>query len=201
MFNCSIRRVRCLMRRSVGNSPHLPTDLQFAPSPSWIEGEGGPASLDVLVIGYGNTLRGDDGVGIAVAEGLSAFDLGPGVHVMTTHQLTFDMAETLSRARRVVLIDAARSTSPDTIPGTIDCRTVEAAPDPDFTMLHHMQPEALLACTLALYGAAPPTTLWTVVGTSFEFAEAFSSAVQAAVPVVIAQILRANEMTALPDKQ
>ena len=49
-------------------------------------------SRDFLVIGYGNTLRGDDGVGPRVAEAIEKLNL-PGVR-------TLDLPAALARTRR-----------------------------------------------------------------------------------------------------
>ena len=60
----------------------------------------------LLVIGYGNTLRGDDGVGPKVAEAVEALQL-PGVRTLVCQQLSPEHAEPISRARVVVFVDAA----------------------------------------------------------------------------------------------
>ena len=54
----------------------------------------------VLILGYGNPLRGDDALGPQVAEEL-AVRLGddPRVTVQAVHQLTLDLAETLANFR------------------------------------------------------------------------------------------------------
>src|SRR5262245_41264787 len=62
----------------------------------------------VLVIGYGNTLRGEDGIGPAVAEEVAARGL-PGVRVIVAHQLTPELAADIADARLVVFVDAAVS--------------------------------------------------------------------------------------------
>jgi len=46
----------------------------------------------VLVIGYGNTLRGDDGLGQRAAEALAQRALPDGVEVLSCHQLTIELA-------------------------------------------------------------------------------------------------------------
>src|ERR1044072_3449496 len=61
---------------------------------------------DFLVIGYGNELRGDDGVGPRVARAVQQLSL-PHVRVLVQHQLTPELAEDISRARAVVFVDAA----------------------------------------------------------------------------------------------
>ena len=59
-----------------------------------------------LVIGYGNTLRGDDGVGQRVAEEIVLLEL-PAVQAIARHQLTPELAEPISKARAVIFVDAA----------------------------------------------------------------------------------------------
>ena len=59
------------------------------------------AGRDFLVIGYGNTLRGDDGVGPRVAEAVGKLNL-PGVRTLICQQLSPEHAELISQARAVV---------------------------------------------------------------------------------------------------
>ncbi|MCL4804536.1 MAG: hydrogenase maturation protease, partial [Anaerolineae bacterium] len=65
---------------------------------------------DFLVIGYGNPLRGDDGVGWrvveALEESLSASSL------IAVHQLTPELAGTISEVGQVVFVDATAGNSP-----------------------------------------------------------------------------------------
>src|SRR5687767_15002380 len=60
----------------------------------------------LLVIGYGNTLRRDDGVGPRVAETVGALRL-PGVRTLVCQQLSPEHAEPISQADAVVFVDAA----------------------------------------------------------------------------------------------
>ena len=63
-----------------------------------------PASL--LVIGYGNTLRRDDGVGPKLADAVAALGL-TGVRTLACALLTPELAEAVSQAQRVIFVDAA----------------------------------------------------------------------------------------------
>lgn len=146
----------------------------------------GPASDPprVLVIGYGNTLRGDDGLGRRAAEALARRPLPAGVEVLTCHQLTVELAETISRADLVLLIDAANGDQP----GTIVCEPVDRVDAPVGPILHYLEPPALLACVEALYNAAPRTLLWTVTARSFDYAETLSPEVERALPALLRQV-------------
>src|SRR6266481_2633708 len=55
----------------------------------------------LLVLGYGNTLRSDDGVGPKVVEAIAALKL-PGVLILSCDLLTPEMADPISCADSVV---------------------------------------------------------------------------------------------------
>ena len=61
--------------------------------------------MNFLVIGYGNTLRSDDGAGQIVAEKIAQWNL-PGVRSLAVHQLTPELAEIIAQADAVIFIDA-----------------------------------------------------------------------------------------------
>ena len=63
------------------------------------------AVADILVIGYGNELRGDDGIGPRVAEAIAAAH-HPGVRVVSCFQLVPELAADLAKARLAVFVDA-----------------------------------------------------------------------------------------------
>ena len=126
----------------------------------------------MLVIGYGNPLRGDDGFGLRAAERI------PGA--IAVHQLTPELMDPISRADRVLFLDA----SVEGVPGEIRRRPVERkAAGAAFT--HYATPEALLAGALALYGRAPEAEIITVGGACFSLSDRLSGAVEAALDTVI----------------
>jgi len=61
-----------------------------------------------LVIGVGNTLRGDDGVGVRIADELSAGPLPKDVTVLDGGTGGLDLLLHFEGAERVILIDAAQ---------------------------------------------------------------------------------------------
>jgi hydrogenase maturation protease len=70
--------------------------------------------VTVVVIGYGNTLRGDDGAGPAVAQAIADRAL-PGVRSLAVPQLTPELAEIVAEANLVVFVDAALMAEDDGI--------------------------------------------------------------------------------------
>ena len=103
---------------------------------------------DLLVIGYGNTLRRDDGVGVKVAEAVETLNL-PGVHTLVCHQLTPELAETISQSRAVIFVDAAVDAS-----GKVQLRPLEPAGTSQL-MAHAADPRTMLALARDIFGRAP----------------------------------------------
>ncbi len=135
-----------------------------------------------LLIGYGNPLRGDDGLGWVAAEMLA--ERHTAVSVLTCHQLTPELAEPISRVDRVIFIDAAAVGEP----GEIVCHTVEPFLPASGSFSHTCDPAGLLKMAEMLYGRSPSGTLFTVTGDSFGYEEKLSDAVTAVLPQLCAKI-------------
>jgi hydrogenase maturation protease len=129
-----------------------------------------------LIIGYGNPLRGDDGFGWHAAVRLQELIRDEGVEILAVHQLTPELMEPITRARRVIFIDAAVGEDPGTM--TVAPLAVAGGPAPAFT--HFATPAALLEGAQSLYGARPEALLITVVGLDFELGEQLSEPVRLA---------------------
>ena len=122
-----------------------------------------------LIVGYGNPLRGDDSVGWRAVEGLEA----PGAEILMLHQLTPELMEPISRAGRVIFVDACTGGTP----GEIHRRVVDPQAAKPVSFTHHATPETLLAGARALYGRAAEGFLITVTGADFSLGGELSSAV------------------------
>jgi hydrogenase maturation protease len=133
-----------------------------------------------LVICYGNRLRGDDGIAWHVGERLAADPRLDDADVVCAHQLTPELAVEVSRARVVVLVDAAV----DGTPGTVQRRPV-TAPEEDALdragWSHGLTPATLAGLASMLFGRVPPMEVVTVAGASFDVSEHLSAPVAAAV--------------------
>ena len=129
----------------------------------------------VLILGYGNPLRSDDGVGWHAAVQLFRAIAIPEVEVLPCHQLTPDLAEPVSRAELVLFLDGARPGKG----GEFHCEEVTATEgSPSFT--HHLSPGLLLAIARDLYGAYPRAWLLTICGSRFDAGDSLSPEVEAA---------------------
>lgn len=65
-----------------------------------------------LVLGLGNVLMGDEGIGVYVVRALEAHTLPPGVECLDGGTGGFTLLEPLEQAGRIILIDAANDGHP-----------------------------------------------------------------------------------------
>ncbi len=113
---------------------------------------------ELVVIGFGNSLRQDDGFGPAVVERLSERVDDDRVGLVATSTLTPELAATLADTRRVIFVDACATLSP----GEVARRDVSCDRQSDVSLVHFLSPEALLVWTERLYGRVPDAELWLV---------------------------------------
>jgi len=129
-----------------------------------------------LIIGYGNTLRGDDGAGVAAARRL-ADRLGDAVDVLTAHQLLPELACEIADAAAVVFIDASVALPPGRVAVTpLAATTIDPGPT-----AHHLTPAALLAMAGCLFGRQPRAHAVAVGVAALDYGERLSPAVDRAV--------------------
>ena len=131
----------------------------------------------ILIVGYGNPLRGDDGLAWWVIEELSREGLPDDVEVIVQHQLTPELALSVSRAARVLFIDASRGGRP----GEITSESVKAQPLKS-TFSHEFSPATILSLAEKLYGKRPEASLISVCGENFDHSETLSPKIKASLP-------------------
>jgi len=146
-----------------------------------------------LIVGYGNALRGDDGAGYIAAELLRERLRDPGIEVVSQHQLTPELMESISQVALVVFIDASIS-GPSGKVHRIPLRPAPACAR--FT--HHATPESLLAGAQALYGHTPEAVLYTIPGRSFDTGDELTPSVRQAVDQLVASLERQFNPTGPP---
>jgi hydrogenase maturation protease len=141
----------------------------------------------ILVIGYGNSLCGDDGIGPRAVERLAEENLLADVECLTAHQLMPELAETISCADAVIFVDAAYAETP----GKITCLELAPVNRPDTApaaFTHHVSPAILLENAQILYGRHPAAYLYTIAGENFELGDSFSSGVELTLPSLLEQL-------------
>jgi hydrogenase maturation protease len=131
-------------------------------------------------------LRSDDGFGWHASRLLAEELSGGDAEVITCHQLTPELAERLSQAKRAVFIDADAQGKP----GEIHRRAVRPQVPASSSFTHSCTPAGLLASAQRLYGHRPPAVVITVSAQSFAFGDTLSPVVSAALPEVVGQVCR-----------
>jgi len=139
----------------------------------------------ILIVGYGNPDREDDGVAwhilerlaerlgrpdpIQAAESLEGADGAP--DLLCRLQLDPDLAEIAADYDRICFVDAHTGAYAEDVRFEEIAGGFQASP---FT--HHMTPETVLALAATLYGRAPQGAVVSVRGYQFGFAHALSPA-------------------------
>jgi hydrogenase maturation protease len=152
-------------------------------------------SRHVLVIGYGNELRADDGVGRAIVERLVADPRARDARLLSVRQLTPDLAVDVAEASLVVFVDAAA----DLQPGEVAVRPVSADVGAG-AFSHHVSVGGLPGLARELYGRSPESVTVSVGLESTALAEGLSPAVEAAVPAAAEAVLRIVSEAAADDR-
>jgi hydrogenase maturation protease len=135
--------------------------------------------LRVLLIGYGNTLRGDDALGPMAVEHLRP--LLPNAECLSCQQLAPELAERLADCELALFVDAAC----DGEPGEVRIeRLTPKAGDAASSLTHHVNAAALLELAQTLYGRAPQAALLTGTGAAFGNYEGLSEPAQQALDEV-----------------
>ena len=142
----------------------------------------------ILIIGYGNPLRGDDGVGWRVAEEAAAVLPDPPVSVLTVQLLTPELADPISRSDLLILIDAAAEGPP----GEVRCFPIAAGSAAAASLAigtHEVTLDRLLGMAQELFGRCPPAYMITIAGESFEVSETLTATVEGATVEALACVL------------
>jgi hydrogenase maturation protease len=137
----------------------------------------------ILIVGYGNSLRTDDGLGWHAACRLASDPRFAGMTILQRHQLVPELAYEISVAAFVVFIDAATSIPP----GQVAVERVQPLePTSGGTMSHRFSPSELVALAQGLYGRSPEVCVVSCGAQSLELGDQLSSVVEAeALPKVI----------------
>jgi hydrogenase maturation protease len=126
---------------------------------------------EFLVIGYGNTLRGDDGIGPRVAEAVGHLRL-PGVRTLICPLLTPELAGPISRAGTVIFVDAAVDA-----PNEVLWRNLEPN-ETSQIMAHAANPRTMLSLARDVFGRVPVAWWLTIPAVDLGFREDFSPGVK-----------------------
>jgi hydrogenase maturation protease len=125
--------------------------------------------LPLVVFGWGNDARGDDGLGPLLLERVARAGW-PEVRAIEDFQLQIEHALDLDGADLALFLDAGKDT-----PAPFTFAEIEAAPVPTPTT-HALAPEAVLDVYARSLGRAPPSAFMLCVrGEQFELGQGLSA--------------------------
>jgi hydrogenase maturation protease len=135
----------------------------------------------VLVLGYGNPGRQDDGLGPAAAEAVQRLGV-PRVTVEIDYMLNIEDAAEAAQHDCVLFLDAA-----ETGPEPFDVREIRPAEEVAFTS-HIVKPEVITAICKKHFGRVPRAWLIAIRGYEFELQEGLTDAARANLDSAIAYL-------------
>ncbi len=145
-------------------------------------------SRRTLVLGIGNVLMGDEGVGVEVVRRLQESPLPPGVECLEGGTGSFALLGPMREAGRILLVDAAADGGP---PGTIRRLAPRFSRDYPRSLTAHDIGLKDLLDAFHLMGEPPDVVLFAItVRPPEDPGLGLSPAVAAAVPEVVHSILR-----------
>lgn len=143
---------------------------------SHIQSSREPGKLKLLIYGYGNPGRQDDGVGIVLVEQLEAWVKAEGIAGVVldaNYQLNAEDALAVAEVAAVVFVDATpRGRAPFTFKRLTPQQVISFS-------THAMAPESVLALADELYGARPPAWIMGIRGQEWAPQSPLSASAQA----------------------
>lgn len=140
----------------------------------------------ILVIGYGNSLAGDDALGFYAVQKLVGSELPANVAVKYIHQLMPEHAEEISEYDVLIFIDAEDPEGNNTDSGIFNCRKIKFEELHDrASSAHEYTLDSILLISLELYKKIPEVYLLTVTGKSFLTSDRLTPVVEERLPEVV----------------
>lgn len=142
----------------------------------------------ILIIGIGNLLCRDEGIGVHVIERMKALELPDHVELLDIGTSTMDLISYLEGVKKLVVIDAMKAGG---IPGTIyKCRPEDLLPTEDGPISLH---EIGLIETLDMVkkkGLEMETVIFGVEPKVLDWGMELSDAVKIRIPAIIEAVLK-----------
>lgn len=130
---------------------------------------------ELLIIGYGNPLREDDGIGWHLAGWLAETLLDSTIQIIQSHQLFPEYADNLSNTQKALFIDCKHGSSV----GQIAFREINtSAIQSEKATFHHMSIEGILNMTQSLFQHMPKAYVFSVESDQFSHSDTFSASLK-----------------------
>ena len=136
--------------------------------------------MNTLILGMGNLLLCDEGVGVHVARSLSRRELPPGVEVVEAGTAFLDVLPSIEKADRILLVDAMEGGA---APGTVYRVPFEQCQHPDMlASLHGLDLSRVFY--MAGNHRSPNVTVFGIEPSRIEWGTELSPAVARVLPAV-----------------
>jgi hydrogenase maturation protease len=122
----------------------------------------------ICIVGIGNILRSDDGVGVLVCSELEKFKT-PGVSIFSTQQLHIDLIEDFKEFDTIIVVDAGTDEKKD-----VSLYPVEEGKIKAIHSSHHVDAALLYTLSQKLYPSDRQFYLCAIRGESFKFGTTLS---------------------------
>uniref|UniRef100_A0A7C1J8M8 Hydrogenase maturation protease n=1 Tax=Ammonifex degensii TaxID=42838 RepID=A0A7C1J8M8_9THEO len=146
----------------------------------------------LLVLGVGNLLLRDEGLGIHAVRELKQRGYPPEVEIVDGGTAGLDLLYFIEEASRLIIIDAVKGAAP---PGTLFCFTLEDTEDLvpiSSYSLHGVGLEEVLYLAKAM-GVLPPTVIFGIQPAELDWGTALSPVVAAQLPYLLILVHREIE--------
>jgi len=142
------------------------------------------------VLGLGNVIMGDEGVGVHVVRALEQHTLPANVECLDGGTGGFTLLEPLQEAGRIILIDAAADCNP---PGTVTRTTPKFSRDYPPTLTAHDIGVKDLLDVFYIQGGSPDVVLYAITidpkqSISMELSPVIAKAAEVAVAEILAEL-------------
>jgi hydrogenase maturation protease len=153
----------------------------------------------ILILGVGNLLLSDEGVGVHIAQRMMHMNLPPEVHVVEGGTDGFGLVSVILEADRMILIDAVKGGGQ---PGSIyrfDIHDCPPYPDLFKTSVHQISILEVINLS-SLIGSTPRTTIIGVEPHCLDMGMELSPQIEAKIPTII-QLIQKEIALSLGKKQ
>ena len=141
----------------------------------------------VLIIGCGDSLGGDDGIGpLAVQKLAEKFKQEPRVATISVDRLTADLASALGPIELAIFIESAQGQRP----GHLSCTFITPSARSLDSQASALDPADLLDAVRRAQGRSPQAMVFTVAGEDFGRRQSLSRTVERASQRLVDQVYR-----------
>ena len=138
----------------------------------------------IMVVGYGNPLCGDDGVGWHAAQVLADTLEVEDIKILACHTLTPKLFDPVRQSDLVIFVNSCM----DDLPGQLTFRAIKSRIPNTGLRRSRLNPQALLSCVQELYGTCPQGLMITMGGENFNYGDDLSPFVATNFPALLESV-------------